>query len=161
MYQISYQKFQEGDFDLYYQLVSNNDVMDLVYNGDVFSLEKSLQRFNEILKVNAAQPMGGYFKMYYENKFIGLSKMEIDAQDADAVEIGCILKYEYQQLGFGSVITNDLIDLVKITGLSKNIVAKVNTENEITKKLMNKCGLQPYYTGLVNNTKTDYFRLKL
>ena len=161
MYQVNYQKFQAQDFELYYQLVSNNDVMDLVYNGDIFSLEKSVQRFEEILKVNEAQPMGGYFKMYYENKFIGLSKMEIDPNDPDAVEIGCILHYEYQQLGFGTVITQDLIDLVKITGISSNVIAKVNPENIISKNLITKHGLTPYQNTFINNNPTEIFRLKL
>lgn len=160
MYQVNYQKFQKEDFDLYYKLVSNMDVMVFV-SGEQLSLDQAKVRFAQILKVNEAQPMGGFFKMFHDNKFIGLAKLEAIGDDLDYVEMGCLLLREYQQLGFGSVITEDLIDLAKITGVSSNLIAKVNVENVISKKLVTKYGMQPYSENLITTNTTEIFRLKL
>ena len=160
MYQLSYIKFEEEDFDLYLKIVSSDAVMKYV-TGKAPTLEESKIRYNRILDVNKNQPLGGFFKVYERGNLIGLAKLENYLKEEDTYEVGYLLMEDYWGMGYGTVVCKDLIQFARNNELASYVMALIHPENIASRRILTKNGLESYFVGVENEVPTEKLRLKL
>ena len=160
MYKLSYIKFEDEDFDVYHKIVDSDSVMKYI-TGSASTLERSTNRFKEILDANASHQLGGYFKVYDRSQLIGLAKLENYIHEEDTIEVGYILMEEFWELGYGSTICKDLVLFARQNELAKFIIGIIDPDNIASKKILMKAGLESYFVGEENNLPTEKLRLKL
>lgn len=160
MYQLSYIKFEEEDFDLYHRIVNSDAVMKYV-TGEASSLDRSESRFKEIISTNKSQTLGGYFKVYDRSQLIGLGKVENYIKEEDTVEVGYLLMEDFWGLGYGYQVCKDLIQFARNNELAKYVIGIIDPDNIASKKILTKNGLESYFIGTENDISTEKLRLKL
>ena len=133
MYKLSYIKFEEEDFDLYYKIVNSDRVMHYIL-GCASTLERSKEKFKNILEVNASHALGGYFKVYDRSQLIGLAKLENYIKEDDTFEVGYVLMEEFWGIGYGSTVCKDLILFAKQHDIAKYIIGLIHPENIASRK---------------------------
>ncbi|MFN4116725.1 MAG: hypothetical protein ACK4F7_09560, partial [Inhella sp.] len=62
---LSFDRYEEEDFDHYYALVQQDEVMQYI-SGKGLSIEQARAKFRSILERSAAEYPPGYFKIYNE-----------------------------------------------------------------------------------------------
>jgi len=160
MYQLSYIKFEEEDFDVYLRIVSSDDVMKYI-TGKAPNLEESKIRFNNIIKSNTEHNLGGFFKIYEKGNIIGLGKLAKYDKEENTYEVGYILMEDYWGMGYGTTICKDLIQFARNNELANYVMAMIHPDNIASKRILTKNGLQSYFVGVENNLLTEKLRLKL
>jgi len=88
---VLFEKFTTNDFNSYFKLVSNYEVMKMITEKGL-THEEALKDFNKIIETNSIHPILGTYKVFnLANDFIGLAKLEIrESKDAEA-ELGYML----------------------------------------------------------------------
>jgi RimJ/RimL family protein N-acetyltransferase len=110
---VFFEKFTANDFNPYFKLVSNYEVMKMITEKGL-TQEEALKDFNKIIEANSLHPILGTYKVFnLANDFVGLAKLEIkDIKDTEA-ELGYMLLPNYWGMGLGSIIAEDLVELAK------------------------------------------------
>lgn len=160
MYKLSYIKFEEEDFDIYHKIVNSDSVMKYII-GSASTLERSTNRFKEILSANASHQLGGYFKVFDKSQIIGLAKLENYTKEENTIEVGYILMEEFWGMGYGSTICKDLVLFARQNELAKFVIGIIDPQNIASKKILMKAGLESYFIGEENDLPTEKLRLKL
>lgn len=160
MYRLSYIKYEEEDFDQYYQLVKHDAVMQYV-TGKAPTFEESKQRFERILKTNRQYDGLGYFKVYDSRQYIGLAKFAYYQDEKDFVEIGYLLFEDFWGMGYGSTICKDLIANAKQTEFASELIALIEPGNIASRKILINHGFETFFLGEENNLPTEKLKLKL
>lgn len=160
MYQLSYIKFEDVDFDLYHRIVDSEAVMKYVI-GQASSLERSQQRFQEILVANETHQQGGYYKIYDRSQLIGLGKLEYYPKEDNTIEVGYLLMEDYWGMGYGSQVAKDLIQYARNNDLAKYVIGIIDPENLASRKILLNLGLASYFVGFEDDRPTEKLRLKL
>lgn len=134
-------KYQEGDLDIYHQLMSNPKVAKYI-TGQPPTHKQSKNRFEYILSLNKANDAFGFFKVVekHTNTPIGLAKLV--ATDESQAELGYAVQPHYWKKGFGSEITQGLIDFTKSATTLTSLLAIVQPQNEVSVNLLQKFGFQ-------------------
>jgi len=131
------EKFVDLDFDLYFQLVSKIEVMQMITER-VLSKDEALIEFNQILKKNNHHPALGNYKILdtQTEKFIGLAKLELEQPNANIAELGYMLLPEYWGKGIGSQVAAFLIDYAKKQDQLNSLIAIIDPENVPSRKIL-------------------------
>lgn len=160
MYQLSYIKFEDVDFDLYHRIVDSDAVMKYVI-GQASSLERSKKRFQEILEANETHQQGGYYKIYDRSQLIGLGKLENYPKEDNTIEVGYLLMEDFWGMGYGTQVAKDLIQFARNNDLAKYVIGIIDPENLASRKILTNSGLESYFIGTEDNRPTEKLRLKL
>lgn len=154
-----YDKFKREDFDHYYALVGNVEVMRWI-TGHARSLEESKRIFEYVLQTNRESVETGYFAISQsqDNRFIGLGK--IIMQNHKKAEIGYALLPASWGKGYGSEISQTLVEYASAISYIKEIVAIIDPENRASKKILLKCGLELEETCTIDNLPAEVYKLK-
>ena len=120
---VFFEKFTTDDFNSYFKLVSNYEVMKMITEKGL-TYEEALKDFNKIIETNSIHPILGTYKVFnLANDFIGLAKLEIrEIKDTEA-ELGYMLLPNYWGMGVGSSIAEELIKLAKEQKKLKKLTA--------------------------------------
>lgn len=144
---LTFREFKEDDFDLLYSLFSNEEVMKLTLRDRVSCEEDLRPYFNSILKNNTtilnreAYEYGVFLTS--DDSFVGIADIEINKQNAYGGygEIGYLLLNPFWNKGYATEMANKLIEIgFKDVNLHR-IYAKCNTNNDHSKKVMEKIGM--------------------
>lgn len=148
------------DFDDYFQLVSNTDVMKMVTGRPLLESEAA-KRFDEMLKINQKYPEIGHFKIIlrFGGNFVGHSKLEMTVKNE--AEIGYLLMPEYWRKGYGSEIAETLVSLAKKTNGIHSLFAIIDPENDASERILKKQGFQWNYDGEYLGLPAAYYIMKL
>lgn len=152
--------YTAADFENYFKLVSNPDVMKMITGRPIFESE-TRKRFEEMLKINREYPEIGHFKVSLrsDGSFVGHSKLEMtDGKDA---EIGYVIMPEYWRKGLGNEIAQTLVYLGKEVAGIDNLLAIIDPENTASKRILEKQGFQWDYDGEYFGLSAAYYKLKL
>lgn len=135
---VFFKKFTPNDFNYYFKLVSNYEVMKMITEKSLTE-EEALKDFNKIIEMNSIHPVLGIYKVFNStNEFVGLGKLEIDdAQDSEA-ELGYMLLPSYWGMGLGSIIAEYLIKLAKEQKRLKKLTAIIDPANIGSRKILIK-----------------------
>lgn len=135
---VLFEKFTTNDFNSYFKLVSNYEVMKMITEKGL-THEEALKDFNKIIETNSIHPILGTYKVFnLANDFIGLAKLEIrESKDAEA-ELGYMLLPNYWGMGVGSSIAEELIELAKEQKDLKKLTAIIDPINMASRKILIK-----------------------
>lgn len=157
---LSFIKYQEQDFDEYYTIVQQDEVMQYI-SGKGLTVEKAREKFRSILEQGAAEDPLGYFKVYGRDAvFVGDCKLVRYKQDPALLEIGYILKPEYWGQGLGTLICQKILAFADEVAPLKDIVGLIDPENKASKKLLEKFGFTTIFSGMEDELPTEKLLLK-
>ncbi len=148
------------DFDNYFQLVSDADVMKLITGRPLLESE-TRERFERMLSVNLEYPEIGHFKVSLKSdgSYVGHSKLEMTKKGE--AEIGYVLMSKYWGNGYGNEIAHTLVNLGKESSGIQNLIAIIDPENTASKRILQKQGFQWDYDGEYIGLPATYYKMKL
>lgn len=157
---IHLEKFKSSDFDLYYSLVQDDDVMRYV-SGKGLSNEAARAKYHLILIINASDQNLGYFQVYNEeNRFIGDCKLTRYREDPPSLEIGYILKKEHWNKGYGTSVCRELLALAGRVAPEHDVIGIIDPDNVASKKLLEKFGFRSFFLGIEDGMATEKLILR-
>lgn len=149
------EKFGFSDFDLYYSLVQDHDVMRYV-SGKGLSIEAARAKFDLIMMINSRDPALGYFKVYNSGKqYVGECKLVPYKEARPSLEIGYILKKEFWRQGYGTAICTELLALASRVAPEQDVIGVIDPENVSSRKLLEKFGFRSYFLGEEEQMATE------
>lgn len=158
--ELSFGKYREEDYDNFYSIVKEDDVMKYI-TGKGLTREQARNKFDSILKQNAADDFLGYFKVYKDgNILVGDCKLVRYKHDPSLLEIGYLLKPEYWGKGYGTRICQQMLALAEESFSSNDVIGLIDPENTASKRLLEKFGFKTYFTGMEDELPTEKLMLK-
>ena len=131
-----FRKFTANDFELYYQLVSNERVMAQITERAI-PLEEAKIDFEKLLIRNDKNQLFGSYAFFQPDSevFIGLGHVTLTEQELAEAELGYMLLPEHWGKGYGGMVADRLMSLVKQTEL-KVIKAIIDPDNIASRKIL-------------------------
>ncbi|WP_228272695.1 GNAT family N-acetyltransferase [Acinetobacter haemolyticus] len=132
---IKLEKFHAQDFDDYYQLVGNEEVMAMITERAI-PQEEAEQDFQLLLANNQLHPNFGHFKILNTNtnEYIGLAKLEIKSLSDNEAELGYMLLPSYWGKGIARKVSQHLLEEAKSQNLINKIFAIIDPKNLCTRQ---------------------------
>ncbi|WP_226579959.1 GNAT family N-acetyltransferase [Halobacillus litoralis] len=129
-------KFGEADFECYYRLVSNRDVMAQITERAV-PLKEAQSNYKKILLQNKQEEILCSYKVINAdtNEFVGLGHLTLKEKRKKEAEIGYMLLPEHWGKRYGTYIAEMLVDLAKQTNVTK-LKAVIDPENNASRKIL-------------------------
>ncbi|MEK7016089.1 GNAT family N-acetyltransferase [Bacillus sp. FSL R9-9410] len=140
MHKLYFNKFEATDFNLYFQLVSNEEVMAQITERAI-PLEEAQNDYEKLLQRNEKHKLFGSNKVYDSstNEFIGLGHITVNEDDLKEAELGYILLPEHWGKRYGSCIARELIEIAKQTDV--NVLKAIIDPNNIpSRKILLNAG---------------------
>lgn len=134
---LTLRKFTPHDFEDYFQLVGNAQVMAKITERALPRDEAKTDYENRLFRNSIAEDYG-YYKITNaaSGAFIGLAKLEVEQADSGEAELGYILLPEYWGQGIGSRVAKQLVDHArKLPGL-KRLFAIIDPNNIPSRKIL-------------------------
>ncbi|PFN19737.1 GNAT family N-acetyltransferase [Bacillus cereus] len=140
MKKLHFNKFEPADFNLYFQLVSNEEVMAQITERAI-PLEEAQANFNKLLKRNEKHQLYGSYRVYdsISNEFIGLGHITVNEDNVKEAEIGYMLLPEHWGKRYGSAIAKELMNIAKQTDVSV-LKAIIDPNNIPSRKILLNVG---------------------
>ena len=140
-YRIDIRKFTEEDFQEYFMLVSNADIMAMI-TGRALQHEEAEKRFEKLLCGNKVHESFGSFMVFEKETgdFIGYGKMILDMESKTEAETGYMLFPEYWGRGYATEITKLLVEKAEKTGILDRVTAIIDPENTASRNVLLKNG---------------------
>lgn len=145
---LNFSKFNDNDFDNYFSLVSNEDVMKQII-GRPHTLAEAQEIFKETLANNALHADCGTFKITNnEGIFIGFVKLELEDATSNEAEIGYMLLPQFWGKGYGKQAAGFVLDLAHTIPQLKTLTANIDPENIASRKILTNVGFthKEYFT---------------
>lgn len=161
MTEIRLEKYQSTDFEEYFSLVSDDEIMKYI-TGKGLNKDEAGKKFLSILKQSSNDVDLGYFKVYKvdKNTLLGDCKIVYNTYLDKSLEIGYLLKKEFWQKGIGTLICTELIKVTKEKFSDFKIIAIIDPENIASRKLLEKFGFESYWKGIENDIPTEKLKMK-
>jgi hypothetical protein len=136
-----YRKFRQDDFEYYFQLTGNKEVMKMI-TGKPSSFESSKKNFAEILALNYPNENTGYYFVSdkQNDTFIGLGKVVFSK--TNEIEIGYMLLPGFWGNGYGKEISDKMVEIAKRVPSVNTVMAVIDPENLASKKILLKSGFK-------------------
>ncbi|WP_212694122.1 GNAT family N-acetyltransferase [Vallitalea pronyensis] len=137
------EKFTSEDFDQYYQLVSNEQVMAKITERSI-PLDEAKEKFKLLLLNNALHPLFGHLKITEmdTNEFIGLAKLKVKEMGSIEAELGYMLLPEYWGKGICTQVASMLVEKAKSIKQLDKLVAIIDPANIPSRKILIKNGFK-------------------
>ncbi|HDR7870809.1 GNAT family N-acetyltransferase [Bacillus cereus] len=136
MKKLYFNKFERTDFNLYFQLVSNEEVMAQITERAI-PLDEAKNDFTKLLKCNENHQLFGSYKVYdsITNEYIGLGHVTVNEDNVKEAEIGYIILPEHWGKRYGSRIAKELMNIAKQTDI-KVLKAIIDPNNIPSRKIL-------------------------
>ncbi|MBU2998044.1 GNAT family N-acetyltransferase [Cellulophaga baltica] len=159
---VQLEKIARSDFENYFQLVSNAEVMKMITTKPL-DLEEAKSDFNTLIKKNELNPNYGKFKIVNTetNKVLGIAKLEASESNVTAVEIGYMLLPDYWGKGIASTMAKLLVENGKKQNSIKNIIAIIDPENIASRKILTKNGFALKEHKIIDGLQREVLQLKI
>ncbi|WP_346930366.1 GNAT family N-acetyltransferase [Clostridium sp.] len=131
------EKFTSEDFDKYYELVSNEEVMAMITERAI-PLDEATRNYNVLLSNNELHKSFGNFKVmeFTTNKFIGSALLKVKEKSSREAELGYMLLPSYWGKGIGSEVAKLLIEKAKEERQLNRIIAIIDPNNIPSRKIL-------------------------
>ncbi|TCM68125.1 RimJ/RimL family protein N-acetyltransferase [Acinetobacter calcoaceticus] len=132
-----------SDFQLYLQLVSDIEVMQMITERAIAEPE-AVSDYAKLLSNNALLSGCGNFKIIDAGtqQFIGLAKLEVDHRDAAVAELGYMLLPVYWGQGIASQIAKQLIQQAQSLPQLCSLTAIIDPKHAASRKVLSKHGFE-------------------
>lgn len=140
MQKLCFTKFEETDFDLYFQLVSNEEVVAQITERAI-PLNEAQNDFKKLLKRNDKHQLFGSYKVYdsITNEYIGLGHITMDEANVKKAEIGYMILPMHWGKRYGSAIAKELMNIAKQTNVNV-LKAIIDPSNIPSRKILLNAG---------------------
>lgn len=130
MHKLHFKKFEATDFNIYFQLVSNERVMAQITERAIL-LEEAQNDYEKLLRRNEKHKLVGSYKVYDSatNEFIDLGHVTVHEDHVKEAEIGYMILPEHWGKRYGSYIARELIEIAKQTDV--NVLKAIIDPNNI------------------------------
>lgn len=154
-----FKKFKEEDFADYFSLVGNEDVMKMI-SGNALSKDEALLKFEKILSIGKTNPETGYYSIRIKesNTFIGLGKIVMTGKRE--AEIGYALLPETWKSGYGSEISEKLINYAQSINYIDSLIAIIDPENLASKRILAKSKFKLSRLCEIDHLPAEIYKLK-
>ena len=131
------EKFSPSDFELYFALVQNIDVMQMITER-ALSYEEAQAAFTQLISNNQMHSAFGNFKILDSetHDFIGLAKLEIDQPNSSTAELGYMLLPQYWGKGIATKVAQNLIHLAQSQNVLNHLIAIIDPVNIPSRKIL-------------------------
>lgn len=131
------EKFTAEDFDKYYKLVGNEEVMAMITERAI-PLDEARGNYNFLLSNNELHKSFGSFKVIElkTNNFIGLAKLKVEETNSKEAELGYMLLPEYWGKGIGNEVARLLVKKAKEEKQLNRITAIIDPNNIPSRKIL-------------------------
>ena len=153
-----YREFTANDFTLYYQLVSNKQVMAQITERAI-PLEEARTNYENLLNRNEKYKVFGSYAFFHPETevFIGFGHITLNEQKSDEAELGYMLIPEHWGKGYGSEIAEILIALAEQTNV-KELKAIIDPANIASKKILINQGFTSEWIGEMEGLPGEVLR---
>jgi [ribosomal protein S5]-alanine N-acetyltransferase len=151
-------KLTRKDFDDYFNLYGNEDVMRLI-TGKAYTRDEAKRKFKNAIEINLYIKDIGYFGIYLRKteEFIGIGKIVMTTNDE--AEIGYVFLPEYWNQGFGGEVSEKLVSHAKNIPEIDRLIAIIDPENMASKKILLKSGFSLDKVCTIDNLPAEIFKL--
>lgn len=131
------EKFAPTDFDKYYKLVGDENVMSMITERAI-PLDEAMKNYNLLLENNELHKSFGNFKVieFSTNKFIGSALLRVTEKNSTEVEIGYMLLPTYWGKGIGGEVARLLIEKAKHENQINKITAIIDPNNIASRRIL-------------------------
>ena len=156
------EKLRSQDFDQYFALVGNEQVMAMITERALHKKE-ALEKFNYFLQNNELHPSFGAFKVIeVKNRAIlGMAKLEIRDGRRNEAELGYLLQPEFWGKGFGNEIAEVLLEVALADPELNRIFAITDPANIASRKILLKNGFVSEKVGEMDGLPSEVFGRKI
>lgn len=134
---VALEKFDRQDFDDYFGLVGNPEVMAMITERAI-PADEAQRDYEKLLAENALHPELGQFRILdaRDRSFIGLGKLAVETAEADQAELGYILSPEYWGKGIASRIAKLLVARAERQPTLRRLFAIIDPANIPSRKIL-------------------------
>lgn len=134
---ICLEKFTTVDFDKYYKLVGDENVMSMITERAI-PLDEAMKNYKLLLKNNELHKSFGNFKVIEvsTNKFIGSALLKVKEKSSTEAEIGYMLLPTYWGKGIGGEVARLLIEKAKHETQINKITAIIDPNNIASRRIL-------------------------
>lgn len=140
-----YRTLDETDFDLFYELNSDEEVMKYAYLDRLCSRENAIEAFKNVLFNQKAHDKGTQYvaSLKVTNEPIGLVDYDVilNHSKGGIFEIGYFIKPRYWGQGFGTEMGKALINYLFNNFNIHKVIASCNSKNRKSEDIMKKLGM--------------------
>ena len=137
---ISYKEIWKDDFDIFFDMYSNKDIMKYSLNDAYISKEEAEEEFHKIFQINSPHFIAF---MDWVDMPIGIIwyYQIASGKEGGIVEINYSLKPEFWRKWFGTEMGKALIKFIFDTTKNHKIIWTCNIENVASSKILQKLGM--------------------
>lgn len=156
------EKLRSQDFDLYFTLVGNEQVMAMITER-ALNKDEALEKFNFYLHNNELHPSFGTFKVFEvkSRALLGMAKLEIQEGRRNEAELGYLLRPEFWGKGFGNEIAEVLLEVALADSELTRIFAITDPANIASRKILLNNGFVSEEVGVMDDLPSEIFGLEL
>lgn len=156
-----YRKFTANDFALYYQLVSDKQVMTQITERAI-PVEEAKLNYEKLLNRNEKYHVFGSYAFFHPEAevFIGLGHLTVNEQKMEEAELGYMLLPEVWGKGYGSEIAGIILSLAEQTNV-KVVKAIIDPANIPSRKILTNQGFTSEWIGEMDGLPGEVLRKEL
>lgn len=145
------EKVTADDYDLYFQLVGNEEVMAMITEKP-FGKVESEAGFERLLEQNKVLDDFGHFKIISTETgaFMGFAKLVVGYKEDTEPEIGFMLLPEFWGKGIAGHAARDLIRFAESHPFIQKIRATVDPQNKASRKILVNNGFVSEFLGEID-----------
>lgn len=135
------EKFTKKDFEYYFELVSDVNVMEMITERALEN-EEAKSDFNKIIINNQLDEILGSFKIIGKetDEFLGFAKLEIESKDSNTAELGYMVLPEHWGKGIAGTVAKELIEIAKSHPTIESLFAIIDPKNLPSRKILTNNG---------------------
>lgn len=159
---IHLEKMLPQDFEAFYALAGNEQVMELV-TGRALTKEEALVKFSSLLENNRLHESLGSFKVMdmTGSRLLGFAKLEITVEDRYNAELGFMLLPEFWGRGYGREIAEQLMGVAESHPDLSRVYANIDPDNTASRKILLRMGFVSEEEGVIDGLPSEILGRKL
>jgi len=160
--QVYLEKMLPQDFEAFYALAGNEQVMELI-TGRALTKEEALVKFSSLLKNNKLHESLGSFMVLdmTESKLLGFAKLEITEENPEDAELGFMLLPEFWGKGYGREIAEQLMGVAELHPNLSRVYANIDPDNTASRKILLRFGFVSEMIGEIDGLPSEILGRKL
>lgn len=135
------EKFTERDFPNYFELVSDERVMEMITERP-FESGEAKKHYEKIINNNKLDAEFGSYRILNAetDEFLGFAKLEIDDNESREAEIGYMILPMHWGKGIAGKVSKCLIEKAKALGSIESLFAIIDPKNLASRKILTNNG---------------------
>ena len=157
-HRIYLEKLGSQDFEQYFTLVGNEQVMAMITER-ALTRKEAIEKFKAFLKNNELHPAFGTFMVLEakSKRVLGSAKLEIKEGKRHEAELGYILHPDFWGKGFGNEIAEVLMEVALSDPELTRVYAITDPQNIASRKILLKNGFVSEELGEMDGLPSEVF----